>query len=104
MSKSGKFFLSVLTGCYFLSLSACTDNKKPPVKNIVVQPAKLSERIHDDLEKLVDDVRRNSGKMNDSTNLGHTELVDSLYENNPFQPLWSRDDHWLPLGDSLIIL
>ncbi|MBS1599875.1 MAG: L,D-transpeptidase family protein [Bacteroidetes bacterium] len=101
MSNSGKFFLFVVaTYCFFLLL-ACGDNKKPPEKDIVVQPAKLSERIHDDLEKLVDNIRRNSGKMNDSISLGYSELVDSIYESNHFQPLWSKDNKWLPLGDSL---
>ena len=102
MSNSGKFFLFVLMGyCVFL-LSDCTNNKKePPEKDIVKQPAKLSERIHDDLEKLADNVRRNSGKISDTINLAYADLVDSIYEGNHFEPIWSKDDQWLPASDSL---
>jgi len=101
MSNSGKFFLFVLAGfCLFL-LHACTNKKPLPEKDIVKLPAKLSERISDDLEKIVDNVSRNNGKLNDSTNLSYTELADSIYKNNHFQPLWSKDDKWLPTGDSL---
>lgn len=101
MSNSGKFSLLILAGSFIFLLSACTDKKPPPDKDIVKQPAKLSERIHDDLEKLVDHVRRNSGKMNDTINISYLDLVDSLYEGNHFEPLWSKNDAWLPVGDSL---
>jgi murein L,D-transpeptidase YcbB/YkuD len=101
MSNCRKFSLISLISCTFLFPLACKDKKPPPEKDIVKHVATLSERVSEDLQKTVQYLEKNNGKLNDSLTIAYLNLTDSIYQNNNYQTIWSRDDHWLPFGDSL---
>ena len=101
MSYCRKISLFLLLSYLFFSPFACKDDTKPVEKNIVKRIAPLSERVSEDLQKIVEYTRKNNGKLRDSVSLAYTDLTDSIYENNNYHPIWSKDDHWEPLGDSL---
>lgn len=44
---------------------------------------------------------QDTGKLDDSVKLRQPELVKQLYSKNGNTPLWSRDEQWLPIGDSM---
>jgi murein L,D-transpeptidase YcbB/YkuD len=70
-------------------------------KDTVKNPARLEERVGDDLKKMLQYASDNMDKLNDSTSLGYGKLLDSLYDANKYTPLWSNKDRWNRPADSL---
>ena len=52
----------------------------------------MKNNIHQSLE--------NNGQL-DSVHLKYISFLDSLYDAHHYEPFWSHDQQWLPLGDSL---
>jgi murein L,D-transpeptidase YcbB/YkuD len=95
--------LLLLFGCFPVFLLQCKNNpRQAPEKDIVHNPARLSERTADDIRSTLGYLKENQGKLNDSVRLAFTTLVDSLYEANNYRPQWFREDQTLPAGDSLL--
>jgi murein L,D-transpeptidase YcbB/YkuD len=95
--------LLLLFGCSTVFLLQCKNNpRQAPEKDIVHNPAKLSERTADDIRSTLGYLKENQGKLNDSVRLTFTTLADSLYEANNYRPQWFREDQTLPAGDSLL--
>jgi len=87
-----------------LLLSAfCSCGEKPRnlEKDKVINPAKLEERVGDDLKKMLQYASENKDQLNDTLLLGYRKLLDSIYEANNYTPIWSDKDHWLRPADSL---
>ncbi|MFI5192708.1 MAG: murein L,D-transpeptidase [Chitinophagales bacterium] len=86
-----------------LFLVQCKNNRNKPLeKDVVVNPAKLSERTTEDIRNTLAFLKESKGRLNDSVNFSFPMLVDSFYEANQFHPLWFREDQTLPAGDSLL--
>ncbi|PWT71059.1 MAG: hypothetical protein C5B59_18905 [Bacteroidetes bacterium] len=102
MSYSRKTIPFILIGCFIVFLWSCQNFEEPKVKDIVKPERKLSDRISDRLLDLMEHANNNGGRINDSTTLRYTDLADSIYFQNKFQPIWSRGDRWLVLSDSLL--
>jgi murein L,D-transpeptidase YcbB/YkuD len=77
-------------------------SNKPPEKDIVVNPARLSERTTDDIRSTLDYLKKHDGRLNDSVSFSFTSLLDSIYEINNYRPKWFKEDQTLPAGDSLL--
>src|SRR5271169_4111578 len=88
------FILGMLYYC-------CTNNQKQPETDIVTKPEKMPERISNDLEKTLDDILHNKGKLNDTVRLGYARLDDSIYSTKNYVSFWNESEKWLPLADSL---
>lgn len=80
---------------------ACKDSNKPPENDIVEMPQQLEQRKSENLRKLLNYATENAAKINDSVRLTSLELVHAVYLNNNFHPVWSREDKWLSITDSL---
>jgi murein L,D-transpeptidase YcbB/YkuD len=81
---------------------SCHEKPKDAIdKDTVRNPAKLEERVGDDMKKLLQYAQDNRDKLNDSTSLNYRKLLDSIYEANGYVPLWSQKDHWQKPADSL---
>jgi len=86
-----------------LFLTRCKNSsKKAPEKDIVSNPAKLSERTAEDIESTLNYLKKNNGKLNDTVSFSFTSLVDSVYGANNYQAKWFKEDKTLPAGDSLL--
>jgi L,D-transpeptidase YcbB len=85
-----------------ISLIRCKNNSKAPEKDIVANPAKLSERTAEDIRNTLAFIMENKGRLNDSVVLAFPVLVDSFYGANQYHPQWFREDQTLPAGDSLL--
>src|SRR5207302_11014797 len=54
-----------------------------------------------DLRKLLSYAKGNDAKINDSTRLPSFVLVNTVYETNNFQTIWSKEGKWQSISDSL---
>jgi murein L,D-transpeptidase YcbB/YkuD len=86
-----------------LLLIQCKNSgNKVPEKDIVANPAKLSERTAEDIRSTLNYLKENHGKLNDSVNFSYTLLVDSVYAANQYRAKWFKEDQTLASGDSLL--
>lgn len=94
-------FLLFIISTLFL-IQCKNSGNKVPEKDIVANPAKLSERTAEDIRSTLLYLKENNGKLNDSVNFSYTSLVDSVYSANNYQAKWFKEDQTLPSGDSLL--
>lgn len=80
---------------------ACKNSNKPPEKDLVKTPQQLVERTAENLKKLLDYAEKNKASVNDSVKLKALSLVRTAYENNHYKTIWSYEDNWVPLADSI---
>jgi murein L,D-transpeptidase YcbB/YkuD len=86
----------------FIMLSAgCRDSNKPPENDVVRKAEQLDERTSENIVKLLSYAVENKEMINDSIQLYQHDLVNTVYENNNFNTVWSRKDAWEPIADSL---
>src|ERR1700749_2368580 len=90
-------YLFFFTAFLFSSKS----EKNPAKKDIVAKPEKMAEHESNDLEKTLDYIGQNKGKLNDTVTLSYSKLDDSIYEAKKYTSLWNDHEKWIPLADSL---
>src|SRR5579872_6665760 len=83
-------------------LFSCHDKHDAAVKDVVKAPAQMDAHVGSDIRSLLGHAVDNEGKLNDSTELNYLKLVDSVYGNNSYSPIWSDKERWLPAADSLL--
>ncbi|MEP6747086.1 MAG: L,D-transpeptidase family protein [Bacteroidota bacterium] len=98
---SKNFWLFFIVGCL---LSCNNTEQKPPEVVVVKIPEKIDEKIAELLPAIVQYVIQNNGKLNDSVVLLHADLVNKIYTAGNFRPIWSSDEKWNPIADSLYAL
>ena len=102
MKKHRSYFLILLTAISFVQCKS--KGEKASEKDIVINPAKLSENTTEDIHHTLDYLKTKQGQLNDSVHLHFTMLMDSLYGANQFQPIWIRNEKTIPEGNSLMNL
>jgi murein L,D-transpeptidase YcbB/YkuD len=100
--RQRRIFLLILIASTVLFIQCKNRSKKAPEKDIVNNPAKLSERTREDIRHTLEYLKESKGKLNDSVVLSFAPLIDSLYSSVHFQAQWFRNDQTLPEGDSLL--
>ncbi|MEO5595380.1 MAG: L,D-transpeptidase family protein [Chitinophagaceae bacterium] len=95
-----RIFWLFFTGCCIVSCNN-TEQKPPPEVVVVKIPEKIDEKVKELLQTTLRYIIENKGKLNDSVILQHPGLLDTLYNIGNFQPLWSSDEKWNTLADSL---
>ncbi|MEO6313984.1 MAG: L,D-transpeptidase family protein [Chitinophagaceae bacterium] len=93
-----KTFWLLLLACCAVS---CNNTEKPPEVVVVKTPEKIDEKIKELLPATLKYVIESQGKLNDSVFLQHAVLVDSIYNLESYKPIWSSDEQWSSLTDSL---
>ena len=84
-----------------LFLFACRNSKKPPEKDVVTTPRQLEEHTTNNLKKMLTYAAENKGKINDSLMLSSLSLVNAVYGTNNYLTIWSKEDKWQSMADSL---
>ncbi len=103
MRQYSTFLLIFLTvGISFFQCKNKPD--RAPEKDIVINPAKLFESTSEDIHHTLDYLKAHQGKLNDSVDVSFIRLVDSLYDENQYQPIWLRNDRTIPEGASFMNL
>jgi len=81
--------------------SAC-NNKNKTSDTIADTPAEMQQKAADIVKEFLSKASSDSGRSVDSSVLFHyTRLSRLLYEKRSYTPVWSKEEKWLPQGDSL---
>jgi L,D-transpeptidase YcbB len=102
---------SGLLSCLFfvaLSFVACHGRgkaaekpEKPKEKDIVTKPEALPVSVATNIQTSLEFILASNGVLNDSMVLAKDSLVNEIYQKRNFEPVWSNQEKWLPLSDSL---
>src|SRR5688572_21859325 len=86
---------------FLLLIYSCGRQKKPVATEIVSKPEKMDETVEKLIPRLVDFALADSGRMDDSIVLNQPSISDYIYKEYRNNPLWSKQEKWLPHADSL---
>ncbi len=82
---------------------ACNNNNKTSV-TIADTPAEMQQKAADLIKEYLLKASADSGRSVDSlVLLRQPRLLGLLYEKKSFAPVWSKEENWLPLGDSMFL-
>lgn len=90
---------TLLVICFFVL--SCNDHSEGQEKKIVANPEQIDEATSSSIEQLIGFALSNNGKVDDSTKLQLTAVVNGFYTSNEFKNVWSKKEKWTPLADSL---
>lgn len=102
MSRTKSHF-SVTLFLVAILLTACGDSNDPRDSDLVKQPEKIDFRKARNIEESLRYSLQNSGRINDTVRLRLDTLVYQIYSEARFQANWSREEHFLPLADSMLV-
>ena len=81
--------------------SAC-NNKSKTSDTIADTPAEMQQKAADIIKEFLSKASYDSGRSVDSSVLfSYSRLSRLLYDKLSYAPLWSKEEKWLPLSDSL---
>jgi L,D-transpeptidase YcbB len=62
----------------------------------------MDASAQEQIDALITYAMNNKGKLDDSTKLALFTMVKAFYENNAYKPVWSHEEKWNALTDSLV--
>jgi L,D-transpeptidase YcbB len=80
---------------------ACGSAKKPPEEDIVKQPEQLEAHTRENIRTILKYAAENGAKINDTLSLRSFSMVDQVYRKHNYEVIWSDEDRWQPLADSM---
>lgn len=104
LMKLRRLYFLIFLSLGFFFIQCKNKGDKAPEKDIVRNPAKLSETTAEDIHHTLDYLKVHAGRLNDSVDLAYTTLIDSFYEANQYKPIWMRSDKTIPEGVSFLHL
>jgi murein L,D-transpeptidase YcbB/YkuD len=102
MNKKTTFYFLIFFPFFYSIFTACNDAKEPPATDIAKTPEELDIKASDIIYGALKFAEANEGKIDDTSRLVYTKLMQSIYESNQFATLWSSKEQWRPLADSLM--
>lgn len=87
---------------FLFFLDACGNGETEEVKDIVVEPEKMNERVAANISELLSRIS-DDGKADDSTTVSRLKVVDAYYNESGYKAVWSSDEHFLSLADSMML-
>jgi L,D-transpeptidase YcbB len=96
------FLIFLSTGISFVQCKYKGD--KAPEKDIVINPAELTESTTEDIHHTLEFLKSHEGNLNDSVHINFVNLLDSIYDAGQYKPVWFRQDKTTPEGSSFINL
>ena len=99
ISKQQTLLLLFFICCW---IAACNNTEqKPPEVVVVKNPEKIDEKASEVLAKTLKYIEENKGMLNDSARILQADLLAKIYTANNYQPIWSSEEKWNPIADSL---
>jgi len=95
MIANKHFCLFIACLLAMLLFTSCDNQKKKPGSTIVSTPQEMQQKSPDLIRSYVELA------LNDNKLLSQAPLIQMIYEKNNYQPVWSKEQQWLSLGDSL---
>ena len=93
--------LCFLLAIYSLILSCNSNSTKNANTDIVNDPSDMGKHAAKKINNVLDSANANNGKVDDSTQLMSLALIKIFYTQHKFLPVWSEEDKWEPIADSL---
>lgn len=87
-------FTGILTGCG-------SSGKQGP-DTMAKTPEELQRKSSEVIRNLISYASNNNGNLFDSVVLYQPVMTKTIYEREKFEPIWCREEKWLPYGSSLI--
>lgn len=100
MFKQKKVFI-VFVLFLLAAFLSCKSQHAATEKQIVEDPAKMDDKVNENVKDVLQYAIENNGKINDTIRLNTTVIIDSFYQRNNYKNIWSKDEVWEPLADSL---
>lgn len=100
LNKSNVFQLSLLLICVIVI--SCNHSGK---KEKTVKPndnAKLEEKVDGDIKDVILFAFEHGGRIEDSLKLKYVSATEKFYDAFDYKPVWSKEEKWQPLADSLV--
>ncbi|RYZ22927.1 MAG: hypothetical protein EOO16_07120 [Chitinophagaceae bacterium] len=99
-------FSGICLALLLVSAPACRNSKRKPLqlgeKQVVERPEELKQTVSDILLATLEDARDSAA--HNAFSLRRPDILDSLYQQSKYNPLWCRDSVWAPAVDSLLLL
>ncbi len=92
-------YLSIVV--IILFLLSCNGPDKLKEKQIVIDPDAMDNKIAENIQTALNFAMNNTGKIDDSSSIELTKMVNDFYSDNDHRPVWSKREKWQPLADSL---
>jgi L,D-transpeptidase YcbB len=89
------------TGLLFFCFFSCKNNHSVKEKEIVKAPEKMDDQIADNIKAVLLFAQNSNGVIYDSIRLAELNLLNSFYEKNNYQGIWSKKEMWNPVADSM---
>ena len=80
---------------------SCKSKHAAAEQQIVASPEEMDGKITENIRAVLQYALDNNGKINDSIKLSLPAIVDSFYHTNNYTNIWSKNEQWEPLADSL---
>ena len=102
------YFNWLLFTCFVVSIFSSCNNDTSPLPNIaekvvVNKPEDINARAEQVIEGTLKEVLQNNKRIQDSFHIRNASVVQFIYDQNSFQPLWSIQGKFRRSADSLIM-
>lgn len=84
-----------------LFILSCSNNDKDKDENIITDPMAMNNKVAGNIKSALKDALKDSGKIDDSTQLILQQIVNEFYSRIDYQPVWSSTAKWQQLANSL---
>lgn len=91
----------IFTALLFSFFLSCKTKHAAIEKQIVAAPEQMDTKVGENIKEVLQYALDNNGKINDSIKLSLSAIVDSFYHKINYENIWSKDEKWEPLADSL---
>lgn len=91
-------FLPVLVLLFF---TACKNHVNISEKEVVQKPEDINAKAEELIQGTLRDILTNNTSLSDSFKIKNAAIVESLYNQNSFHPLWSSEGSFKTIADSL---
>lgn len=87
--------------CIIFLAFSCNNNSSRDNNELIKDPKAMNEEVAGHIRKALNKATANSGNIDDSTRMHLYLIVDQFYAKINHQPVWSSEEKWQPLADSL---
>ncbi len=92
------FFLSIL---FSITNYSCKQKHAAGKPVLVEKPAEMDKHVGENIQAVLQYALENNGNINDSIHLHLLSVVNSFYKEEDYVNIWSSNEVWQPLADSL---
>lgn len=101
MFQHSRSYLIFTLLIFLFFLFSCKSKHAATETQIVATPEEMDTKVTENSKAVLQYALDNNGKINDSIKLSLTAIVDSFYRSNNYMNIWSKNEEWEPLADSL---